>query len=39
MIGLSLAGVAIILILGIVFAVRQARRRRNYNPNGIYPLW
>ena len=33
------AVIAVGLIAAIFLAVRRARRRRNYSPNDIYPLW
>jgi hypothetical protein len=39
MIDIAIVTVALILIGGVFLAVRRARRRRNYNPNDIYPLW
>jgi hypothetical protein len=41
MIELAVVGVVLLVgvVAGIIVSVRRARRRRNYNPNDIYPLW
>jgi hypothetical protein len=32
-------GLVLLLAAAIVFAARRAKRRRNFNPDDIYPHW
>jgi hypothetical protein len=38
MLTIGIIGV-VVLVFGVAFAVRRARRRRAYDPGKLYPFW
>ena len=34
-----LAALVLLIAAAVFIGVRRAKKRRNYNPNDVYPLW